>query len=64
MIKRQAVIVGTGPAGMAAAIAMVETGLRPLVIDENPQGGRQIYRRPPAEFATEKLDWNTLVHVE
>jgi len=33
---------------MAAAIAAAEAGLRPLVIDENPQAGGQIYRQAPA----------------
>jgi NADPH-dependent 2,4-dienoyl-CoA reductase/sulfur reductase-like enzyme len=42
------VIVGAGPAGMAAAIALAEAGLTPLIVDENPQPGGQIYRQPPA----------------
>jgi NADPH-dependent 2,4-dienoyl-CoA reductase/sulfur reductase-like enzyme len=33
---------------MAAALAAAEAGLTPLVIDENPQAGGQIYRQPPA----------------
>jgi NADPH-dependent 2,4-dienoyl-CoA reductase/sulfur reductase-like enzyme len=41
------VIVGAGPAGMAAAVAAAQAGLRPLIIDENPQAGGQIYRQPP-----------------
>lgn len=48
MIEREAVIVGAGPAGMAAAIALCEAGMEPTVIDENPRVGGQIYRRPPA----------------
>jgi NADPH-dependent 2,4-dienoyl-CoA reductase/sulfur reductase-like enzyme len=50
MIRRPLVIVGAGPAGMAAAIAAAEAGLRPLVVDEAPQPGGQIYRQPPAVF--------------
>jgi NADPH-dependent 2,4-dienoyl-CoA reductase/sulfur reductase-like enzyme len=48
MKQRPLVIVGAGPAGMSAAIAAAESGLRPLVIDENPQAGGQIFRQPPA----------------
>lgn len=47
MIRRQLVIIGAGPAGMSAAIAAAEAGLTPTVIDENPQVGGQIFRRPP-----------------
>ena len=39
------VIVGAGPAGLAAALALVDSGLRPLVIDENQAAGGQIYRK-------------------
>lgn len=44
------VIVGAGPAGVRAAQAVVEAGLRPVVIDEGRQDGGQIYRRVPGEF--------------
>jgi NADPH-dependent 2,4-dienoyl-CoA reductase/sulfur reductase-like enzyme len=33
---------------MAAALAAADAGLRPLVVDENPRPGGQIYRQPPA----------------
>jgi len=49
-------IVGAGPAGMSAAIAAAETGLRPVVIDENPAVGGQIYRQPPKTFEITKAD--------
>lgn len=43
------VIVGAGPAGMAAAVEAVRVGLSPLVLDENPQpGGRLLAAPPPA----------------
>lgn len=43
------VIVGAGPAGVRAAEALVDAGLRPVVIDENARWGGQIYRQPPAD---------------
>ena len=47
MIERRVVIVGAGPAGMAAALALAEAGARPTVLDENPRPGGQIFRQPP-----------------
>ncbi|KWB26702.1 FAD/NAD(P)-binding oxidoreductase [Burkholderia cepacia] len=47
----QPVIVGAGPAGVRAAEALVDAGLRPVVIDENARWGGQIYRQPPADGA-------------
>lgn len=47
----QPVIVGAGPAGVRAAEALVDAGLRPVVIDENARWGGQIYRQPPAGSA-------------
>lgn len=38
------VVVGTGPAGMAAAIALREFGLSVLVVDEQARPGGQIWR--------------------
>jgi NADPH-dependent 2,4-dienoyl-CoA reductase/sulfur reductase-like enzyme len=43
-------IVGAGPAGVRAAQALVECGVRPIVIDEGQRDGGQIYRRQPAGF--------------
>ena len=39
-------IVGAGPAGTAAAGVLVDAGLKPIVIDEAPGPGGQIFRRP------------------
>ena len=39
-------IVGAGPAGIRAAATLVAAGLRPIVIDEAPASGGQIYRQP------------------
>lgn len=44
------VIIGAGPAGLRAAAALVNAGLRPVLLDESPASGGQIYRQPPAGF--------------
>lgn len=38
------IIIGAGPAGMAAAVEAAAAGARALVLDENPRPGGQIYR--------------------
>ena len=38
------VIIGAGPAGMAAAVEARQNGLNVLVLDEQPAVGGQIYR--------------------
>lgn len=43
--RPQPLIVGAGPAGIRAAQALVEAGLRPFVVDEAPACGGQIYRQ-------------------
>jgi len=44
------VVVGTGPAGVRAAQALVQAGLRPTMVDESRRDGGQIYRRQPEGF--------------
>jgi NADPH-dependent 2,4-dienoyl-CoA reductase/sulfur reductase-like enzyme len=44
------VVVGAGPAGVRAAQALVDLGLRPVVVDEGARDGGQIYRRQPEGF--------------
>lgn len=46
----QPVVVGAGPAGVRAAQTLVAYGVRPVVVDEAPRAGGQIYRRPPSNF--------------
>src|SRR5258705_6149496 len=41
------VIVGAGPAGTRAALTLARYGLKPVILDEAPRNGGQIYRRPP-----------------
>ncbi|MGE8568434.1 MAG: FAD-dependent oxidoreductase [Achromobacter sp.] len=48
------VIVGAGPAGVRAAQALVAQGLRPVILDEAPRAGGQIYRQPPPGFQRAK----------
>ncbi|SEI23077.1 NAD(P)/FAD-dependent oxidoreductase [Pseudomonas asplenii] len=43
-------IVGAGPAGIRAAQTLLEHGQRPILLDESPRGGGQIYRRQPENF--------------
>lgn len=45
-MRAQPLIVGAGPAGIRAAATLVAAGLRPMVIDEAPASGGQIYRQP------------------
>ena len=44
---KKIVIVGAGPSGMEAALTLVKSGVRPIVIDAGARSGGQIYRRPP-----------------
>ena len=52
MSEPRVAVVGAGPAGMRAALALLAHGIRPTVIDEGARAGGQIYRRPPAELET------------
>jgi NADPH-dependent 2,4-dienoyl-CoA reductase/sulfur reductase-like enzyme len=50
MASPRIIIVGAGPAGIRCAETLVESGLRPIVIDEHRQSGGQIYKRQPPMF--------------
>ncbi|MGF1593771.1 MAG: FAD-dependent oxidoreductase [Kiloniellaceae bacterium] len=50
MASPRIVVVGAGPAGVRAAEALVQAGIRPVVIDEGRRDGGQIYRRQPESF--------------
>ncbi|EJJ26208.1 FAD/NAD(P)-dependent oxidoreductase [Rhizobium sp. CF142] len=50
------VIIGAGPAGIAAARTLVDAGLRPVVIDEARSAGGQIFRKPEPEFSRSLSD--------
>jgi D-hydroxyproline dehydrogenase subunit alpha len=49
MSKRDLLVVGAGPAGLAAAWRAAQTGLRVIVVDDNPAAGGQIWRGGPPE---------------
>ena len=51
------VIVGAGPAGMAAALAVADEGFDVIVVDEQARAGGQIFRRPPAAFDAGQPDY-------
>ncbi len=44
MTRRDLVVIGAGPAGMAAAATAAELGLSVTILDEQPRAGGQIYR--------------------
>jgi len=50
MNDRAPVVIGAGPAGCRAAATLAAAGLAPIVLDEAPASGGQIYRRAPAGF--------------
>ncbi|MEE1567828.1 MAG: FAD-dependent oxidoreductase, partial [Arenicellales bacterium] len=43
-VRPEVVVVGAGPAGMAAACTLAESGVEVLVLDEQPAPGGQVYR--------------------
>ena len=43
-------IVGAGPAGVRAAETLLKHGVKPIVVDEAPRHGGQIYRQQPEGF--------------
>lgn len=49
MRRWEVVVVGAGPAGIAAACRAAESGARILVLDDNPAAGGQIWRNDAAQ---------------
>ena len=47
-VRAETLIIGAGPAGVAAACAAAESGRRVVVVDENPAPGGQIWRQGKA----------------
>ena len=52
MKKIELLIIGAGPAGLAAAIEAVRAGASVTILDENPRVGGQIFRQPHDGFVT------------
>ena len=48
---RRIVIIGAGPAGMAAAAILAQHGERPILVDEAERPGGQVWRKPSAPVA-------------
>ncbi|MCO4883131.1 FAD-dependent oxidoreductase [Paraburkholderia caribensis] len=49
------VVVGAGPAGLAAACEAATTGARVAVLDDNPRAGGQVWRTGPAHPPSDEL---------
>jgi NADPH-dependent 2,4-dienoyl-CoA reductase/sulfur reductase-like enzyme len=49
------VVVGAGPAGLAAACEAAKTGARVAVLDDNPRAGGQVWRNGPAHPPSDEL---------
>jgi D-hydroxyproline dehydrogenase subunit alpha len=64
----QALVVGSGPAGIAAAVCAAEHGIRVGLIDDNPSPGGQIWRThhghagPDAMHDKEASKWSSRLH--
>jgi NADPH-dependent 2,4-dienoyl-CoA reductase/sulfur reductase-like enzyme len=50
-------VIGGGPAGMAAAVSAAECGLRVGLVDDNPSLGGQIWRGETANRSSEASRW-------
>ena len=53
-LLKEFVIIGSGPAGLNAAITAANLGVQVTIIDENPQIGGQIFRQNPPEIYRKK----------
>jgi D-hydroxyproline dehydrogenase subunit alpha len=51
-------VVGGGPAGMAAAASAAESGAHVGIVDDNPQLGGQIWRGEITNYASEASSWH------
>src|SRR5262249_16041382 len=56
-VSAEIVIVGGGPAGIAAAIAAEESGVRTLVLDDNASPGGQIWRAGLKHQPAAAIQW-------
>ena len=49
-----AAVLGAGPAGLAAAVALADSGVRVALVDAGAQLGGQYYRQPSLALAARK----------
>ena len=63
-MRAELVVVGAGPAGLAAAAAATGHGIRTLILDRRSQGGGQYYARPPARRWLDGLPGHILAGLE
>lgn len=58
METKDIVIIGSGPAGLSAAVTAADTGAGVTIIGEDPRVGGQIFRQPvpPLKFRTSLVD--------
>lgn len=54
----ETLVVGSGPAGIAAAVCAAEHGVRVGLIDDNPGPGGQIWRSRPGKIAPDAAQWH------
>lgn len=55
-------IVGGGPAGIAAAVSAAQSGKRVGIVDDNPALGGQIWRGETAQSDSEAVSWLAKLH--
>ena len=55
-------IIGAGPAGMAAALAAAPSGGAIMLVDDNPAPGGQIWRDGPGAHLPPLAQWTKLPH--
>lgn len=55
VLDPELLVVGAGPAGLAAAAAAAEAGVEVVVIDERAKPGGQYFKQPTAEVVEERL---------
>ncbi len=52
--KEKVVIIGSGPAGLSAAITLAENGIAPLIVEQNPNLGGQLIKQTHKFFGSER----------
>jgi len=57
MLEFDVVVIGAGPAGLAAACRAAESGARVAMVDDNPHPGGQIWRAAAGKAPKEALWW-------